>query len=59
MGFWKKFAKIGAKAIGVAAVVAPVLPIPDKVKKIIKTVGETEQKVEDVIRKPSDRPPAA
>lgn len=54
MGFWKKF----KQGLVTAGVIAPVLPIPDKAKKIIQKVNETEQDVEDIIREVKPKPKA-
>lgn len=48
MGFWKKLAGGLRKGIGVAVEVAPVLPIPEKAKRIVLKVGETERDVEAI-----------
>lgn len=54
MGFWSKL----KKAVAVAVAVAPALPIPDKAKRVVATVGDTERKVEEAIRETPTKPTA-
>lgn len=54
MGFWSKV----KKAITVAVEVAPVLPIPEKAKRIVSKVGHAESDVEAIVEdvKPKKKP---
>lgn len=57
MGFWSKLGNGLKKGVAVATTVAPVLPIPDKLKKIIGKVGETTDDVGAVIDEVKPKPP--
>lgn len=47
------------KALAVAVTIAPTLPIPDKAKRVIAKVGETEQDVAAIVDEIKPRKPAA
>lgn len=50
MGFWSKFGKGLVQAWNTAKEVAPVLPIPDKAKRVIAKGGEVEDDVKAIIQ---------
>jgi hypothetical protein len=50
MGFWSRVSKV----LHIIETVAPILPIPQKVKAGVAKGGEIEHKVEDIIRKPGE-----
>lgn len=60
MGFWKKLGAGLKQGWGVTKQAAPVLPLPEKVKRIIAKGGEVEDDVKAIVDevKPH-KPPAA